>query len=112
MDKGKVIAYGTHDELIQTGRRADPHRPDAQRGRREGAGGVADGRRRVRHRLRRTAGSRLWWTTPTGCCRVCSRPHRKVRRAHHVGGYPGAEPGDGVPAPDRAGHCETEGGMT
>ena len=102
MDKGKVIAYGTHDELIHlVGEQTRIDSPSTWKRRKfspmwRGTEGVSqidstDGRVTVLVDDSNRVLPRLFEAACAGRC------------AHHFRGYPGTEPGDGVPPPDRAG---------
>ncbi len=71
MDKGNVIAHGTHDELIKLV--GGQTRIDLTLNVEAEECSTHGGRWRACHAsIRRTAGSRCWWTTPTASCRDCS----------------------------------------
>ena len=71
MDQGKVIAYGTHDELIRLV--GEQTRIDLTL---NIEGGQVVGWKQVEgvsHVDSEMAKSPCWWTTATGSCRACSR---------------------------------------
>ncbi len=73
MDKGKVIAYGTHEELIRLV--GEQTRIDITLNAEadQDPGGLAQDRRRFARSMRPMAKSPPWWTTPTGSYRAYSR---------------------------------------
>ena len=104
MDHGQIIASGTHAELVAHRRRAGPHHPDDQR-RVPGARAGRPGRRWPGvQRVTAEDGTLTLLVDdfePGAAAPVRGRLRR--RGAHHLGRYPGAQPGSGLPAPHRPG---------
>ena len=82
MDQGKVIAYGTHDELMRLVGEQTRIDLALNVGVGKGGAGMESGAGRVARSTSQTARSRRWWMTPTGCCPASSMPP-PPGRAHH-----------------------------
>ena len=83
MDHGKLIASRHAQRTGEAGGPADAHRPDGQRGPRQGARNAGRGSRALRMFQGKRSASSFWRRTATWCCRACSRPPR---------GYPHVSP--------------------